>query len=190
MGLKWVIAILYFPFDWFIPGIGISSELYELKKFVMPVFFVLVILLFHKSLLEDFRRLRLKEVLLFTIPAFCLILFANRLLPEASSAGAKIVSPPWGYLLSGVTYGPLFEELMFRYCIIPVSGTKLSKIVTLIISAAFFSMAHGFMFHWDMFVFGLILGILYLIKQNIWYPLIVHYVNNLIGVSLILFYLK
>ena len=60
-------------------------------------------------------------------------------------------------------------------------------IVFLILSATFYSVVHGFHFSLDMFAFGLILGMLYIIKGNSRYPIIVRYINNIFAVGFVLY---
>lgn len=189
MGVRWLIAFLYFMLDWFIPRVGLPGKLFALKQFVVPIFLILVIILFGKTLIEEFKKLKWKEILLVIAVAMVLIVINNLLFSAESGTNAE-KSVSWLYLLSAVTYGPFFEEMIFRYCIIPLSGSNLSKGITIIISAAFFSVVHGFSFSLSHFVFGIILGITYLLKKNIWYPIIVHYVNNLIAVGIILIYIS
>lgn len=186
MGVRWLIAFLYFILDWFIPGVGLPRNLFALKQFVVPLFLILVIILFGKTLIDEFKKLKWKEILLVVAVAMVLFILNDQLFSVSGSTDVKI-NDLWIYLLSAVTYGPFFEEMIFRYCIIPLSGSKLSRVITLLISAAFFSMAHGFSL--THFMSGLIFGVVYLLKKNIWYPIIVHYINNLIAVGIILIYM-
>lgn len=189
MALKWLIVFFYFILDWFIPGIGLSENLVVLETFITPIFLILIILLFTKSLIEDFKKLHWEDVLLVVVISMVLLLLGDRLFAVEGVVDEKISVSSWIYLLSAVTYGPFFEEMIFRYCIIPLSGTNLSKVLALILSAAFFSLVHGFSFSFFYFISGLIFGVVYLLKRNIWYPIIVHYVNNLIAVGIVLFYI-
>lgn len=189
MALKWGIAFLYFMLDWFIPGIGLPENLFALRVLVTPTFLILVILLFGKSLIEDFKKLKWREILVIVVIGMLLICLTNWLFDTGSRTNEN-VSVSWIYLLSAITYGPFFEEMILRYCMIPLSGSKWTKLLLLILSASFFSVIHGFSFTVSYFISGIIFGSIYLVKKNIWYSIIVHYINNLIAVGIILFYMS
>ena len=70
---------------------------------------------------------------------------------------------------------------------LPAHSKAVEAIVFLILSATFYSVVHGFHFSLDMFAFGLILGMLYIIKGNIRYPIIVRYINNIFAVGFVLY---
>ena len=98
MALKWGIAFLYFMLDWFIPGIGLPENLFALRVLVTPTFLILVILLFGKSLIEDFKKLKWREILVIVVIGMLLLCLTNWLFDTGSRTNVN-VSVSWIYLL-------------------------------------------------------------------------------------------
>ncbi len=102
-------------------------------------------------------------------------------------AGANIYSPvviaPAVYCLAGFTIGPLAEEMLYR----GVLYRSLRRWMAPVFAAVLQAIVFGVMHHWDVvymsmaFVTGLLLIALYLWRETLWSPLLVHGLINAMG---------
>ena len=82
------------------------------------------------------------------------------------------------------------EEFFFRGAIQRIMIKLVHKVwLGILITAVFFSLVHGEMFgFFPRVALGLVLGLLYYFSGNLWYPIIVHMVNNGFQVVLVFLY--
>lgn len=133
------------------------------------------------------EKIDLKQIT--TIPIITLVIIgivviSSNLLPSLDRNVLHIEKARLISLIGAVTINPFVEEIIFRYSFLPLHNNFWSTGILLLISSVLFSLFHGMSF--SIFIMGLLLGILYLRKKNLWYPLIVHYINNIIVILLYL----
>lgn len=124
---------------------------------------------------------------------FCLSYFINyfttliNLNGNTSSSLPYQINTPAKLILSVISLAVLpgiGEELLFRATILNGLKKK-SKLFALLVSSLFFTI-----FHFNIsqlfypFLFGLLLGVVYLLTDNIAYPIIIHFSNNALNLML------
>ena len=113
----------------------------------------------------------------------------NNLLEESSVENYSTYSGLVVAMMITVILAPLCEELLFRAIIFK----RLSKIfniyVGIIISSLVFGLLHIELAIIGAFLFGLACCILYVKYKNILIPMTVHFLNNLLALELIYFYI-
>lgn len=180
----------------------ISSPLgyFLLACFQFSSFVVIFIYCYKKTdLKENFSKNKKIswDILLFVaigiIVMFCLSYFINyfttliNLNGNTSSSLPYQINTPTKLILSLISLAVLpgiGEELLFRATILNGLKKK-SKLFALLISSLFFTI-----FHFNIsqlfypFLFGLLLGLVYLLTDNIVYPIIIHFSNNALNLLL------
>lgn len=81
--------------------------------------------------------------------------------------------------LSVVIVAPISEELIFRGVILNRLSTRMSLTLAILLSSFIFGLMHGFGSIICAFIFGLCMCALYLKTDNIFVPMLVHFLNNL-----------
>lgn len=100
--------------------------------------------------------------------------------------GAQILAVPYPILIVALALGPAVgEELVFRGLIGRGLSIRRGVVASVLWTSLLFGAAHIFPPHAISTVFvGLFLHILYLATGNLWVPILVHFFNNLLWVSL------
>jgi len=93
------------------------------------------------------------------------------------SAGAFIISA-----IGSIFYAPLIEELVFRGVLFNRLKIRIGIIPAMIISSLLFGIGHDFGGITSAFLFGICMCILYLKTDNIFVPMSVHFINNVVAV--------
>lgn len=105
---------------------------------------------------------------------------------KSSSSGINVDSW-WKYLLYTITMAavPAFcEELLFRG-VVYQGLRKWSKVGAIFISAALFMLMHGSPDQTvHQFVIGIILAVVFSVTGSIWCPMLIHFLNNFIALTL------
>jgi len=98
-----------------------------------------------------------------------------------------MVNTPESYLLNLFTIAvlpALLEEMVFRGCVLRLFRSY-GDGFAIIVSATTFSLMHGNIRQIPFaFIVGLVLGWLYVVTNNIWIPIMVHFINNGVSVSM------
>lgn len=98
-----------------------------------------------------------------------------------------MVDTPESYLLNLFTIAvlpALLEEMVFRGCVLRLFRAY-GDGFAIIVSAITFSLMHGNIRQIPFaFIVGLVLGWLYVVTNNIWIPIMVHFINNGVSVSM------
>ena len=100
--------------------------------------------------------------------------------------GAQILAVPYPVLIVALALGPAVgEELVFRGLIGRGLTIRRGVVAGVLWTSLLFGAAHAFPPHAISTVFvGLFLHVLYLATGNLWVPILVHFFNNLLWVSL------
>lgn len=97
--------------------------------------------------------------------------------PESRSALSLIIP-----MISTAILTPIWEELFFRGIVLRKLTKRLKPITAILISSLIFAIVHsGFIGITHAFLMGCMLAYLYLLKQNIWIPIVLHAVINLVS---------
>ena len=141
------------------------------------------------------KKKYLKNIVLWTIGAFILLNILGLFIPtEGISQNEESIrkiteAHPILMLFPVVILGPIVEELVFRYILI--GKFPRYKWLGVLTSSLLFGILHltsgEFMFLYIYGTMGLILGGIYYKSKNIWFPIGVHILNNLIVTLITLF---
>ncbi len=90
------------------------------------------------------------------------------------------------FLIGGL--GMVFvEEWFFRGLLLRHLVRPLGPLVALVLTSAVFSVAHGTLTAWGArFIYGLVIGIIYLFSKSLWPAMAAHYATNATLLMLIL----
>lgn len=183
-----------------------SLFLIELNSKLLPI--AILGYVFRKSLikdLKDFKNNFLRYILLIIASMFLFIILSNIVVQvykllgiEGQSANQEIIeqalnSPvrPLGFI-TVVFLAPILEELIFRKALFGVVEKKFnwSKTTAVIISTIVFSAIHvmsveNFKFIFQYIPLAFIISYSYAHTENIYLPIGIHFINNLISFLLI-----
>ena len=98
---------------------------------------------------------------------------------------AMMGGPFWSSFLVVAIFAPVFEEWLCRGMVLRGLLTKMKPGWAIVISALFFAVIH--MNPWqalNAFIIGLVMGYVYYRTGNLWLTMLIHFVNNGIGVVL------
>ena len=175
-----------------------------LTNFISYIFlFLMVILLFKDDLRLDFKRISSpKHFFIEIMKGECLVYFAmivsNLILlygfnltdnsqNQTLIEDVMVLHP---ILMSSTTVllAPVIEEVVFRFTV--MGQSKLNPTVALILSSVLFGLIHvvsagDYIYVIPYLTMGLALGYVYKRSQNIWYPIGVHFLQNLLSTLLI-----
>ncbi|EPD52292.1 CPBP family intramembrane glutamic endopeptidase [Paenisporosarcina sp. FSL H8-0542] len=88
-------------------------------------------------------------------------------------------------IISTAILTPIWEELFFRGIVLRKLTKRFKPITAILISSLIFAIVHsGFIGIAHAFLMGCMLAYFYLLKQNIWIPIILHAVINLVAILL------
>ncbi len=193
MSLKVIYILIYFLLTELIPSIGVSWDLSNpIVVFIQKVFFVLLaILLFKNDLWFKLKGVKLKQTIrpiCGTFVCMCLAyLLVDKILGTGLAIGTYNVSIM--LILESVLIMPFIEEIVFRYCFIHAHKIYV-MIIQILLSSTWFMYGHAAAANYNYillipyFVFGVLLSLVYLKKQNIWYSILVHASYNFVIIVL------
>ncbi|OLR64673.1 CPBP family intramembrane glutamic endopeptidase [Peptoniphilus porci] len=143
---------------------------------------------FFKDLIKGMKNIKIKELILFFKYVFIyqgiIILTTNlNFLQESNNETSEFIDL---YLIIMMILFVLFEEYIFRYLI----QTKLMNVCN-DYGILFMAIVFGF-FHYGKyksgFLFGIVLGIVYIMTENITYTVIIHYfLNSTLSLRIVVF---
>ena len=191
-GLQIIIGFIYGYLNSFNNGDLNEEKILSLTTILIyTVLFILFIILYHKRLIEDAKRLNKKSIIIMVI-SLVAVLITNfgltRLLVsldiEMANQEAALDLLNNNKIITGITlaiFGPVVEELVYRYSL----STIIKKDITfIIISSILFGMVHGLGIAMVIYIIlGVILAICYRkTDNNLITTIIIHIINNTIGV--------
>lgn len=176
---------------------------------------VIVLLIYnHRELKQQYDSfpLKFKDTVIFLAQMYVLVLFSNLILGSLAQflAGTpsvanqdtivtELFSNPALTFVTTVIFAPFVEEMVFRYSLMDVnSDNKRNQYLWLIISSLVFGFVHiilsiqngQYSESWYILQYagmGLVIGYSYLKTKNIWIPILLHSLMNLISTVLIYF---
>ena len=163
------------------------------------VTFITFLIIYHKKLIDDMKRLKTNNLILIAICTVVLLVLNYLLTNLLVSLGVKmdnqdsIIEMMEYYkplmILSTVIFAPIVEEILFRYSL---STLFKSNIVFIIISSLIFGLLHGIGIATIVYVLmGAILAYTYIkTDKNVFASSIIHIINNAFGVLSMLIILK
>lgn len=187
MQLKIGIIFVYILFTFFIPALGIPPQINFLLEYGNFSFFILFFFLFRKKLKLHWKEIDLKQfilIMVISLVVICIVSTTTSLLPAMEKNVITIEKVGIVPLIGAITITPFVEEIIFRYCFLPLNKNYWVTGILVLFSSILFSLLHGTSL--SIFIMGLLLGILYIWRKNLWYPLLVHYINNIIAILLFL----
>ena len=172
---------------------------YYQSSFIIEILGLVLVILYVSKLVKETHKLTIKGILGLKTNALIAMLFVSLLL-----------SIPWWFdecviLLNSVFYrrafathsystlikAPIFEEIYFRGILLWFLRSKYSDTKSKILSSLFFSTIHlpilfvgispftiGIIF--GSFIFGILLSQLQLFYNNLWIPILLHFLINLL----------
>lgn len=89
-------------------------------------------------------------------------------------------------IITVVIIAPIFEEIIFRFAIIEKIKTKYSDIIAITLSSVIFALIHsyGLLGSISIFIMFIIIAYIYVRTKNLIYPIVIHFVNNVINAIL------
>ena len=106
---------------------------------------------------------------------------------EAAPAPKLMINTPVSFVLNLIIVAvlpALLEEAVFRGCLLRLLRPY-GDWTAVIVSALLFGLMHGNLRQVPFaFIVGLMLGWLYVVTENIWMPIVVHFTNNAISVAM------
>lgn len=158
-----------------------QNETYNFKFFIKKkniILFPIILFLFFGSFIVT-------NFIVDLIPTNVPIL--NELYKKMNELLLEQFSNQWIQILIIAFIAPIFEELFFRGVILKglLNNTNYNSISSIILSALIFGIIH--VFPWQVIgatLFGLLLGYIFYKTRSLFYPLLVHILNNLIAIIL------
>ena len=123
-------------------------------------------------------RLIIVTVILNIFLSYGMLYLSNFILGIASS-GNLFHSFLTGSLIATIIISPISEELIFRGVFLNRLKLIVPTTFAVLISSLLFASLHGFGSIFSAFVFGICVAILYLKTENIFVPILAHFLNNL-----------
>jgi len=175
------------------PGISlISSTLLFLAGFLVMMY------LFHDFLKEQWLLFRQKLLfklllsILLVIGAFLILHVVREIIPNellSSHSSSNVSSDtlnPWWMLLASIPpfIAPFTEELTFRYLLLGKISKHIFRVVMLVVQGILFGFVHWNNFNGNVYamipymIIGIYFGIIYLINNNIWSSIMIHWLLN------------
>lgn len=171
-----------------------------------------IVLLNAKVLISDFKKIKVHAKMFFSsiMKYIALIYLFNIILSFVLPylAGTDVVSNQQGIenqaltypiftIVTTVIFAPIVEEMVFRYSLMNIDiSSRFKRVLLLIVSSFIFGSIHmlasiqsgnlnelWFIFQYA--AMGLAIGLSYFKTENIWTPIAVHLVNNLIATIVI-----
>lgn len=116
-----------------------------------------------------------------------ILMFFSTFGVEAAPPPKLMVNTPISFVLNLIVVAvlpALLEELVFRGCLLRLLRTY-GDWTAVVVSAVLFGLMHGNLRQVPFaIIVGLVLGWLYVVTQNIWMPILVHFLNNAISVTM------
>ena len=108
---------------------------------------------------------------------FINFLSEQKIEPESRSAISLIIT-----IISTAILTPIWEELFFRGIVLRKLTKRFKPITAILISSLIFAIVHsGFVGITHAFLMGCMFAYFYLLKQNIWIPIVLHAVINFVS---------
>lgn len=88
-------------------------------------------------------------------------------------------------LITAGVFAPVWEELFYRGVLLRKFMKRYSVISSIFLSSLLFAIFHGGLFSIvNAFIMGCFLSYVYIIRKNIWIPIIIHSINNIVSILL------
>jgi len=205
-----MIAYLIFAFEKVGVSGGVTTFIHNLfAVIIIPLLFLTIIILMHnKNKINAVDALNIKGnynvwnfviiVLLLAITIVCFFPLVNMIYALLSNAGLNVSGQVafqmdnwWTYLIAIVPYCLLpavAEEIIFRGMMLKGTLSKAKPVVAITISALAFFLMHGSIIQSIyQILLGFLLSIIGYYMSNIIYPIIFHFLNNWVVISLAYF---
>ncbi|EPN3666095.1 type II CAAX endopeptidase family protein [Enterococcus hirae] len=185
--VKWLFCSTYLLLTFIIPSLGVPSNIYFLFEHSSIFFFILSVVLFYSTLIQELKKISITKLLRVVISSFLILFIINFInTPISKSLSPSDLKNPLSFFFfSAITYGVILEEIVFRFCMINLQTNKKSQYIIMLISAFLFALVHGFGL--VIFLSGILLGFVYIKTQNIWYSIITHSLYNCFAILVYLF---
>jgi CAAX protease family protein len=97
---------------------------------------------------------------------------------------ASILQKIW-LLFLVLVLAPIFEELIFRRFIYNYCEATLGMLPAILITSAWFAVIHDAWIQWpELFILGVVFQLSYIVSRSIYFPVTIHFLNNLISVCI------
>lgn len=189
---------------------GVYNIIYALiLSLIIPILYSIVIIVYHKkrkidakkALKVDFKLSPLLILLIIAIAVVCVVCFfplINMLYAVVEKIGFNVsgsvafeMTNWWRLIIGAVIYclvPAIVEEILFRGMILKGLQERAKPYVAILLSAAAFFLMHGSIQQtFYQFLLGVILSLLGYYCNNIVYPIIFHFLNNLFVILLAYF---
>ncbi|MBO0421323.1 type II CAAX prenyl endopeptidase Rce1 family protein [Enterococcus plantarum] len=189
MILKVIYILIYFLITELIPSVGVSWDLSNpIFVLIQKVFFVLLaILLFKNDLWFRLKEVKLKQTIMPICGTFLFMCLTYLLVVKILGTGLAIgkYNVSFILILEAVLITPFIEEIVFRYCFIN-SRKIYVMVVQILLSSTWFMYGHAAAANYNYillipyFVLGILLSLIYVRKNNIWYSILIHSSYNFV----------
>ena len=160
----------------------------ENNQFVMYLLLSFVIIfIFRQELIIMFKRITMFGVIMSIISAFIItvvnMIFVYVVFQEISF---KPVVATGILLMNMLVIGPVYEELIFRFLMLLNSNKRIIRALNIFISVALFTLAHSISYQGNLLsmiqasILGILLAVVYIKTQNIYYSILIHISYNII----------
>ena len=106
-------------------------------------------------------------------------------LRASANPSPQTLNPSWTVLAAIIPFiAPFTEELTFRYLLLGKFSSKFLRVIMLFIQGILFGLIHWTTFNGNVYamipymVLGVYLGLIYLLSENIWGSIMVHWMFN------------
>lgn len=187
---KLLYLIIYFGLKILVPTIGTSWDFNNpYFSFFQNIFLSLfAIFIFKDELLINLGNLKVKQLIsTATIIIVCMSAIYISMSKVLSVSLVPSIRYPDSllFILESISVVPFIEEMVYRYCFIADSASKVTRFVLLVFSSCIFAYGHAAATSYNIillipFLFlGITLGSIFLVKKNIWYSIFAHFIYNL-----------
>lgn len=197
IGYAVIVSFIIFIFLASIKFKGISDSFFVFRSLLNPIsifigfscFFGIHLREFFRDLIKGIKEIKVKELILFLKYVFIyqgiIILTTNLdVLQEMSNDSTSFID---FYVSITMILFVLFEEYIFRY-LVQRKLMNVSKDYGILFMAIVFGLFHYGKYK-SGFLFGIAVGIIYAIKENIAYTVIIHYfLNSIISMRIVVFF--
>ena len=162
----YIFVIIYFMFK-------LRNEFFTIKSDIIEIFS------------NDMLKSILAIVVLNIFFSYGMLYLSNSILDVSQSINLTN-SFLTGGLLATIIISPISEELIFRGVFLNRLRLIVPTLFAVLISSLLFAALHSFGSIFSAFIFGVCLAILYLKTDNIFVPILAHFLNNLLAELIVL----
>ncbi|HFD1764156.1 TPA: CPBP family intramembrane glutamate endopeptidase, partial [Enterococcus hirae] len=112
--VKWLFCSTYLLLTFIIPSLGVPSNIYFLFEHSSIFFFILSVVLFYSTLIQELKKISITKLLRVVISSFLILFIINFInTPISKSLSPSDLKNPLSFFFfSAITYGVILEEIV------------------------------------------------------------------------------